>query len=418
MPRCPSKCIVILKADTADDFDQRMRDLEIDLASCDQDPTAPDREQWQMARLLRALSCKRQLPMPVQLYKREKPDFLLEAGNFRIGIETTEAINPDYVRAQAHPAAAEDGTVIDPSLFKWGTEARPNSQLREEIGRRQLSGEGWIGDEAEQEFGQSVNDVVRSKDKKLQRLYTRYESNRLLIYYNQPTPLQDVDKARVYAADCLVGYWNKCSFDTVYVLKHNCILYFTRAASGILHEFPRSYKPHGIDKVTWSRLGTIEKIYLKLLEDEFEIMQMDMSGDPELESAHAREGGEDLQLARQEWLELRARYLSEHDWICLLQPPEQVRLRTASEVATCPSTLALFRGSVLEHVFCGVAKTIGDSSAIEASLFHAAFAIDRLEYKAPVIAILDYLSAFENATHWQRDSRCCSQILESLQQKR
>ena len=87
-----------------------------------------------MQHLLRALCCASQLPLPVRLYKREAPDFVLETGNLRIGVETTEAINSDYVRAQMHPAAQKDGVVVDPSLYKWGNQGRPNSQIREEAG--------------------------------------------------------------------------------------------------------------------------------------------------------------------------------------------------------------------------------------------------------------------------------------------
>ena len=131
-----NKHSVVFKADTVDDLDQRIKELEIDLTSFELEPANSDREQWQIERLLRALYCKCQLVVPVQLRKREKPDFLLEAGNLRIGIETTEAINPDYVRAQVHPAAQKDGAVVDPSLYRWGTAGRPKSQIREEAGRK------------------------------------------------------------------------------------------------------------------------------------------------------------------------------------------------------------------------------------------------------------------------------------------
>ena len=409
-----NKHSVVFKADTVDDLDQRIKELEIDLTSFELEPANSDREQWQIERLLRALYCKCQLVVPVQLRKREKPDFLLEAGNLRIGIETTEAINPDYVRAQVHPAAQKDGAVVDPSLYRWGTAGRPKSQIREEAGRKQLSGDGWVGDDVEWEFGQSIIDVVRSKDEKLQCHYARYDSDHLLIYHNQPSPLIDIDKARDYAAKCLVDYWSQSGFDTVYVHKYNSILYFTRASSGILHEFPRSYKPLGIDMVTWQRLGTVEKLYLKLLEEESDFMQINLNGDSASAPNHLLDGMNDLQKLHKEWLADRARELLGRSYSHLLQPPDQIRLRTASEIAACPSALELFQGGVLEHVFRAVAKAVADGGTAEIPLLHREAAIDSLEFDASEIAVLHYLSAFDHMAYWAEDSRSCSRILEAI----
>ena len=415
MPGKPNKQSVIFKADTVDDLDQRIRELEIDLTSFEHEPATSEREQWQIERLLRALYCKRQLVVPVQLRKREKPDFLLEATNLRIGIETTEAINPDYVRAQVHPAAQNDGAVVDPSLYRWDTADRPKPQIREEAGRKQLSGDGWIGDDAEREFGQSIIDVVRSKDEKLQRHYARYDSDQILIYHNHPSPLISIDKARDYTAKCLVGYWSQSGFDTVYVHKYNWILYFTRSSSGILHEFPRSYKPLGIDMVTWQRLATVDKLYLKLLEEESDFVQINLSGDSTSQPDHLLDGMNDLQKIHKEWLADRARDLLGPGYSHLLQPPYQIRLRTASEIAAFPSALELFQGGVLEHVFRAVAKAVADSGTAQISLLHREAAIDSLDFDVSEIAVLHYLSAFDHMAYWAEDSRSCSRILESIQ---
>ena len=407
-------CIAILETDTPDDLDRRITELEIDVPPRAQDPTTDDCEQWQMQHLLRALCCASQLPLPVRLYKREAPDFVLETGNLRIGVETTEAINSDYVRAQMHPAAQEDGVVVDPSLYKWGNQGRPNSQIREEAGRKHLSGDGWVGDSVEWEFGQSIIAVVRRKHLKLRSHYARYDSDRLLVYYNQLSPVIDIDKARVYAAKCLVDYWNQFGFDTVYVHKYNWVLYFTRDASGILYEFPRSDAPLGINTDTWERLESVEKLYLKLLEHESDFMQLISISDPEPEPDHLLVYKSDLQNLHHEWHENRARDLLESGYSGLLQPPDQIRLRTASEVAACPAALDLFRGGVLEYVFRAVAEAVADVGATEIPRLHGTMASRCPEFATTVTAVLRYLSTFEHITHWARDSRSCSTILDAL----
>ena len=234
VPEELDKCTVILDADTEVDLKRQVHGLKIDVPPRAQGSATDAREQWQMHHLLRALLAARQLVLPVRLYKREAPDFVLQTGDIRIGIETREAINPDYVKAQVHPAAQGDDAVVDPSLYKWGTQGRPRSQIREEAGRTQLSGHPWMGDSVEREFAQSIKDVVFEKHCKLRSHYTRFDSDRLLIYHNQPSPQIHIDKARVYTAEILVDYWNQLGFDAVYVHKYNCMLPFTKSASEIL----------------------------------------------------------------------------------------------------------------------------------------------------------------------------------------
>lgn len=239
----------------------------------------------------------------------------------RIGIETTEAVNRDYVRAQMHPAGQKHGAIIDPSLYKWGSEGRPKSQIRQEAGRTQLSGFGWTGDEVECEFGKSIIDVVQRKSLKLRSHYERYDSNHLLIYHNQPSPAIDIEKAHIYVVKSLEGYWDQSGFDAVYVHKHKWMLYFTKGQSRIVFEFPSSDAPLGMDVDAWEQLGGVEKLYLKLLEIETEIMQLVSTSDPEPDLDHMLPPEGDLQRAYREWLEDRDRYLRKHCCECLLLPP-------------------------------------------------------------------------------------------------
>ena len=229
----------MLDADTDDELEIQLQGLKIDVPPRGRSRTNTIREQWQIQHLLQGLLADRQLVLPVRLYRCEAPDFVLQNGKTLLGIETVEAINPDYVKAQMHPAAQGDGVVVDSSLYKWGTQGRPKAQIREEAGRTRLSGRPWMGDSVEHEFAQSIKDVVFEKHGKLLSHNTRFDSDCLLIYHNQPPAQIYIDKAQEYTADILVDYWgNKLGFHTVYVHKCNWILSFTRDASEIVYEFP------------------------------------------------------------------------------------------------------------------------------------------------------------------------------------
>lgn len=411
VPEDLDKCIVILDAETEDDLETPLQGLGIDVPPRAQDPATDVREQWQIHHLLRALLAARQLSAPVRLYKRESPDFVLQNGILRIGIEAREAVNRDYVRAQVHPAAQRDGAVVDPSLYKWGTEGRPRSQIREEAGRTQLSGYPWTDDSVEQEFAQSIRDVVLTKDSKLRSLYARFDSDRLLIYHSQPSPLIHIDKARLYTADILADYWNRFGFDTVYVHKYNWMLSFTKDRSEIVYKFPQSDAPFGIDAHIWEQLESVEKIYLKLLEDEPHFVSYGSISEPVPEPDDLFGLESELHAISREWIANRDRDLARMGCTTLLQPPGRIRLRTASEIAAFPPTVALFRGGVLEHVFRAFAELVPDAAIAG---LQRAMESRAPEFAATLIAVLRYLSRFNEITHWASDARKCSAILDVI----
>ena len=413
MPEELDEYAVILDINTDDDIERQIQGLAIDVPPRAQDPATEAREQWQMHHLLRALLAVRQLSLPVRLYKREAPDFVLQIGNKRIGVEATEAINPDYVQAQVHPIAQGDDTVVDPSLYKWGTQGRPKFQIREEAGRTQLSGHPWMNDSVEREFARSIIDVVRAKHGKLYSRYMRYESDRLLIYHNQPSPIIDIDKARVYTATILADYWSRLGFDTVYVHKYYWMLCFTKKEAEIIYEFPRSDAPFGIAVGVWEQLGAAERTYLKLLEQEPDFIPRITICELDSERNDLFGFESDLQALRCEWFDHRDRDLERIGCTSLLQPPDGIRLRTASEVATCAPALDLFRGGVLEHVVRAIAEWDPEAAVTVVPTLHHTIACRGPEFAASMIGILRYLSGFDDIPHWASDSRKCSTILSA-----
>ena len=60
---------------------------------------------------------------PVQLEKGESPDFVLATCGRSVGVEATEAINPDYVRATMYPNARDEDSLVDPVPVQVGSRA-------------------------------------------------------------------------------------------------------------------------------------------------------------------------------------------------------------------------------------------------------------------------------------------------------
>jgi hypothetical protein len=142
-------------------------------------------ETWSICRLLATLAKHERLDFPIRLKKRERPDFLLVSGNRHIGIEVTEAINPEYAKATTLPEADIVGSIIDPSLFKWGTPPRKLHELRSIVSRKKLTGPGWEGKSVEREYAKAVSDVITVKMEKLNKTgFEIFAENWLAIYCN------------------------------------------------------------------------------------------------------------------------------------------------------------------------------------------------------------------------------------------
>lgn len=211
--------VEILHADTGRQLSNAIQGLAINVPPRGPGRTTDDCEQWQIHRLLSALLQAGELHLPVTLTKRERPDFVLKTARVTVGIEATEAINPDYVQAIMHPNARQPSSVVDPSLYRWGTEGRSREQIAEEAGRKGLTGDGWVGvDVFECEFAEMVADIVRRKTAKLRDGYERFDRDCLLIYDNQTFASLDETVTRRYAQDKLRPLWASSGFHTVYVV--------------------------------------------------------------------------------------------------------------------------------------------------------------------------------------------------------
>ena len=226
--------IKLINAESQDQLRLCIENLAIDVPLRGQGRTSDDCEQWQVQRLLQTLFRTGELQSPVSLTKRESPDFLLTTTH-AMGIEATEAINPDYIAATMHPHASNPKSVVDPSMFKWSTRGRrTRKQIRDEAARTELTGDGWPGDSPEREFATIIADTVMAKHTKLIDGYERFDSDNLLIYQNQTLPCLDVECARHHAEHKVASLLHPPGFHRVFVDDGERILEFTAAGSRVL----------------------------------------------------------------------------------------------------------------------------------------------------------------------------------------
>lgn len=216
-------------ATTGIELKQFIADLVIDVAPRGKGRTTEQCEQWQIHHMLFVLNNAGLLNLPFKLTKRERPDFCIQNGNVSQGIEATEIINQEYARTITLPEARQAGSVVDPSLFKWGQTGRSLKELRDIANRQKLTGAPWMGNSVEREFARSIVDTVESKHQKLITGFAKFDENILLAYHNNSTPSIDFKEACNLTHDALKEYWFRGGFDKVIVHKHRTLLFFEKS---------------------------------------------------------------------------------------------------------------------------------------------------------------------------------------------
>lgn len=210
-----------------DSFELELSKLNIKVPARGEGRKTEHCEQYQIYHPLKGLFEAGKIEYPASLVKRERPDFVLMLGQNIWGIETTEVVHPDWARASTLPESQNDDSVLDPSLFKWGTKNRSLTKLREIASKEKLTGTGWAGDSVEIEFAQSIYDTVCAKHLKLIEGYERFQKDCLLIYHNLSSPILDFDRGAELASEALNGYWQEQAFSIVVVHKNNSIGCYT-----------------------------------------------------------------------------------------------------------------------------------------------------------------------------------------------
>ena len=207
-----------ISAQTKEDLLKQLTLIDISVPPIDEGRTTEHCERWSICRLLATISLNQDFEFPIELIKRERPDFYLHIGPKKIGIEVTEAIQPDYARARVLPEAELDESILDPSLFKWGAPKRSLEELRSVASEKKLTGPGWEGDEIEVEWSEAIFGVIKKKSGKLiSKGFERYSENWLAIYDNANSFALDIDKPISMIVKKLRKYWSNASFDKIYV---------------------------------------------------------------------------------------------------------------------------------------------------------------------------------------------------------
>lgn len=153
-------------------------------------------ENWAIARLLSTLHNKDFFQYPLKVLHQDRPDFVIESGDNKIGIEHTEAIPQN----EAHKDVLRnemEGTSDMYYLFhnKPTDKPRKAKSLIKEIESNPM-GPGWGGNSVEVEWSEAMIYFTKKKITAMNKVgFGIFDKNWLLIYDNWPLPHIELNEA-------------------------------------------------------------------------------------------------------------------------------------------------------------------------------------------------------------------------------
>lgn len=214
-----------IQATSAEELWAELKRMDISVPARTDGRTTHHTETRTICRLLSTLAKVEPLCFPLIVAHRDKPDFLIDAGSRKAGIEITEAISQQFADFCALAEREFPDALLEPAHFRWDAPSRTIEEMRALLRHSQLTSDGWAGDRPEQEWARFILSAVDSKLAKLARPdFDKFDENWLSIYDNLPLPNIDLDKAITLLRPLLQDRWSRTpSFHTVFV-EHGAVI--------------------------------------------------------------------------------------------------------------------------------------------------------------------------------------------------
>lgn len=218
----------MLVANNEFELERVLRGIDISVPSRPKGRTKDHTERYAIAHMLSALIGKGRLSFPLELIRRERPDFLLRVSNKEIGIEHTEAVPQN----EAHKAVLRDEVNGPKTYFiTHHTPSEPKrtrKDLTQEIEANRM-GSGWAGDSVEREWADAMFYFIKDKMGIFMKGgFEKFMQNWLLIYDNWSLPDLHVEEATPFLFD--LAKKNSCfdKFDCIYIITGSFVCEFTK----------------------------------------------------------------------------------------------------------------------------------------------------------------------------------------------
>lgn len=217
-------------ANTSVELLDKLRVTDISVPLRTEGRTSEDCERWSICRFLAAYADADFIRYPLTVLKHERPDFLLSFPGTTVGVEITEAVPPDWARANAIRENLDDDDVIFLQHFDPDEPRRASKEIHK-IARGLRHGDGWTGDAPERHWAKVMLHFTKKKAESLTKPgYEPLGTYWLIIYDNWPLPAVETGKASEYFANGLRALEDPFPFERVFVESDRSIWQFCSGA--------------------------------------------------------------------------------------------------------------------------------------------------------------------------------------------
>ncbi len=207
------------------------------------DRTTEHCERWSVCRFLATFADATFLRFPLTIVHRDRPDFLLNMGNHKIGIEVTEAIPEDEARASALAQHREYNELSFIERYVSGEGRRSLKQI-DAIARGNASKSGWYGDLVEKDWTDAMlYFTLRKVSKYIALGFEKFDETWLLVYDQWPLPGVELERASEIFLSRLCELREQIPFTAIYIEHGTNILRFS-----VPHRFTASIRDVWRDK--------------------------------------------------------------------------------------------------------------------------------------------------------------------------
>lgn len=177
----------ILFATNVDEFKNALTTIDIRVPARTQGRKKEQTERYDISHLMASLPYE-EMSYPLKLNHKERPDFFLTMENREIGIEVTEAVPENRVRASIFREKGLGPQVHFLQKHRPGESRLSKNEILSEINQGR-AGAPWVGNEVEVKWAEVMLHFIKRKVKRLnQPGFTKHKENWLLIYNNWPLP--------------------------------------------------------------------------------------------------------------------------------------------------------------------------------------------------------------------------------------
>jgi hypothetical protein len=201
-----------------------LKDQDITVPALTKGRTHEHRERYNTFRLLATLASNFRYPLKIR--HQDRPDFLLNSGDKKIGIEVTEAVSEELAATDAMAETMGIEHTLFMSHFKRGTPKR-TAKERKGLLKNQPLDEGWGDSGLSKEWVLSIIDCVKAKTANLKKLgFNLYDLNYLLIYDNLFLAFADIRELANSLSSELRSYWRcKDRYDEIFIESGNQLVH-------------------------------------------------------------------------------------------------------------------------------------------------------------------------------------------------